>query len=49
METSIQGTRVLFDEVAAPLYYAALNQINAVVPYSVGSRTQTRVQMSAWV
>jgi uncharacterized protein (TIGR03437 family) len=33
--TTLGGTQVLFDGVAAPLLYASAGQINAVVPYEV--------------
>lgn len=35
------GTSVLFDGTAAPLLYAASNQINAIVPYSLSGKTTT--------
>jgi uncharacterized protein (TIGR03437 family) len=36
--TVLAGTRVLFDDVPAPLVYAARGQISAVVPYEVGGK-----------
>lgn len=43
--TQLAGTRVLFDGIPAPLLYTDSNQVNAVVPRSVGGRTSTRVQV----
>ncbi len=33
--TSLAGTRVLFDGVAAPLLYAQAEQVNAIVPFGM--------------
>lgn len=41
--TSLAGTRVLFDEVAAPLLYVGARQINAIVPYEVAGRRTVQV------
>lgn len=35
VETSLNGTSVTFNGVAAPLIFVSLNQINAIVPYEV--------------
>ncbi len=43
--TTLAGTRVLFDGVAAPLLYSQNNQINAVVPFSVAGKQSTSVQV----
>jgi uncharacterized protein (TIGR03437 family) len=43
--TQLGNTRLLFDNVAAPLLYVGENQINAVVPYAVYGRVSTRVQV----
>ncbi|MBS1874187.1 MAG: SMP-30/gluconolactonase/LRE family protein [Acidobacteria bacterium] len=43
--SALSGTRVLFDGVAAPLLYAGLSQINAIVPYSVAGKSIVRVQV----
>lgn len=43
--TGLSGTRVLFNGVAAPLLYAGLSQINAIVPYSVAGAQVVRVQV----
>jgi uncharacterized protein (TIGR03437 family) len=42
--TELNGTRVLFGGVAAPLLYVSPGQINAVVPYSYVPTTDVRVQ-----
>jgi uncharacterized protein (TIGR03437 family) len=41
--TSIGGVSVTFDEFAAPIIYAARNQINVVVPYGLAGRPTTVV------
>jgi trimeric autotransporter adhesin len=43
--TSLGGTRVLFDGIAAPLVYTAQNQVSAVVPYAVDGHSQTSLQV----
>jgi endo-1,4-beta-xylanase len=43
--TLIGGTRVLFDGVAAPMIYAAKNQVAAVVPYEIAGESSTQVQV----
>ncbi|HEY1497289.1 MAG TPA: SBBP repeat-containing protein, partial [Candidatus Solibacter sp.] len=43
--TSLGGTRVLFDGVAAPLLMVSGNQINAIVPSPVRFRAQTVMQV----
>jgi trimeric autotransporter adhesin len=45
--TNLGGTSVLFDGAAAPLLYAAFNQINAIVPYGVSGQTATQVTVTA--
>jgi len=45
--TALGGTSVLFDGTAAPLLYAATNQINAIVPYGLSGRTTTQVTVAA--
>ncbi len=47
LTTSLGGTRVLFDGVAAPLILVSANQINAIVPYAVANRTATVMQVEA--
>lgn len=41
LATSLGGTRVLFDGVAAPLVYVARNQLSAIVPAAVAGRAST--------
>ena len=41
------GTKVTFDDVPAPMVYAARGQISAVVPYSVAGKATTRVRVYA--
>jgi uncharacterized protein (TIGR03437 family) len=43
--TSLGGTRVLFDGVAAPLLMVSSNQVNAIVPSPVRFRAQTVMQV----
>jgi uncharacterized protein (TIGR03437 family) len=43
--TSLGGTRVLFDGVAAPLLMVTGNQVNAIVPSAVRFRAQTVMQV----
>jgi uncharacterized protein (TIGR03437 family) len=41
VSTNLSNTIVSFDSVQAPLLYAGLNQINAVVPFEVSGQTST--------
>jgi uncharacterized protein (TIGR03437 family) len=43
--SSLAGTQVLFDGVAAPLIYTLTGQVSAVVPYAVAGKTSTQVQV----
>jgi endo-1,4-beta-xylanase len=43
--TTIAGTRVLFDGVAAPMIYSVKNQVSAVVPYEIAGQSSTQVQV----
>ena len=44
--TTLGGTRVLFDGVAAPITYASANQVNAIVPFSLtADAVSTQVQV----
>jgi uncharacterized protein (TIGR03437 family) len=45
VDTLLAETRVLFDGVAAPLVYVSSTKSSAVVPYGVGGRVSTRVQV----
>lgn len=42
---SLQGVRVFFDGVPAPLLYASSGQVNAVVPYAVAGHAATQMQL----
>jgi uncharacterized protein (TIGR03437 family) len=46
VSTSLAGTQVLFDGVAAPLIYTVAGQVSAVVPYAVTGKTSTQLQVS---
>jgi uncharacterized protein (TIGR03437 family) len=41
---SLDGVRVWFDDIAAPILYAGAGQINAVAPYAIANRTSVRVE-----
>jgi len=43
--TTLDGARVLFDGVPAPLIYADSKQVNVVVPYSVAGQDTTNVEL----
>ena len=45
VNTTLGGTRVLFDGVPAPLIYTVENQLSAVVPYAVAGKPSTQVQV----
>jgi uncharacterized protein (TIGR03437 family) len=45
LDTVLDGTRVLFDGVAAPLIYVRADQISAVVPYGVTGKATTQLQV----
>ena len=44
-ETQLAGVRVLFDGVPAPLLFVRDDQINAIVPYALHGRVNTRLQI----
>jgi endo-1,4-beta-xylanase len=44
LPASLAGVRLLFDGVPAPLLYVQVDQVSAVVPFSVAGRTTTAVQ-----
>ncbi len=46
ISTSLAGTQVLFDGIAAPLTYVSETQINAIVPYELYGHTATQLQVS---
>lgn len=45
--TTLGGTSVFFDGIPAPLLYAAANQINAVVPFTLTGKTSTQLEIAA--
>jgi len=45
LSTSLAGTRVFFDGVAAPIIYTVAGQVGAIVPYGVSGKSATRVQV----
>lgn len=42
---SLGATTVLFDDVPAPLLYATVNQLSAIVPYEVSGQARTSIQV----
>ena len=42
---SLGATRVLFDDIPAPLLYTTAGQVSAIVPYGVSGQSQTSVQV----
>jgi uncharacterized protein (TIGR03437 family) len=44
--SSLGGTQVSFDGVFAPLFYAAENQINVLVPYEVAGSAQVNMKIT---
>jgi uncharacterized protein (TIGR03437 family) len=47
MPTTLGGTRVLINGVAAPLLYVSDSQINAVVPFGVAGQAKADIQVNA--
>ncbi len=45
LATTLAETRVLFDNVAAPLVYVSASQISAIVPYAVATKASTALQV----
>jgi uncharacterized protein (TIGR03437 family) len=43
--TTLGGTEVRFDGVAAPVIFARHDQVNAIVPYGVAGRTTTQLEV----
>jgi uncharacterized protein (TIGR03437 family) len=46
LENTLGGTRLLFDDVPAPLLYVSSRQVNALVPYSVQGKSSARLQIA---
>lgn len=44
VDTSLGGTRILFDGIPAPIIFARRDQVNAIVPYEIAGRLSVRVQ-----
>lgn len=42
-ETSLNGYRVLFDGIAAPILYSSQNRMDVVAPYGIAGRVSSRV------
>jgi len=45
VDTSLAGTRVLFDGIPAPLIYTRTDTVSAVVPYATYGKSSTMVQV----
>ncbi|MCW5979952.1 MAG: hypothetical protein KIT09_17860 [Bryobacteraceae bacterium] len=45
LSTSVGGTRVTFDGVAAPIVYASAAQVSVIVPYAVAGNSVTRMEI----
>lgn len=43
--TTLDGTRVLFDGIPAPLIYSSQGQVSAIVPYEIAAQKQTALQV----
>jgi uncharacterized protein (TIGR03437 family) len=43
--TTLANTQVLFDGIPAPIYYASAKQTSVFVPYGVGGRAATNIQV----
>jgi uncharacterized protein (TIGR03437 family) len=46
LETSVAGTRVLFNGIPGPIYYTSLGQVSAFVPYALAGQQCANVQIS---
>ena len=44
--TTLSGTQVFFDNIAAPLIYASAGQVTAAVPFGVAGRSTTQVMVA---
>jgi uncharacterized protein (TIGR03437 family) len=45
VDTTLAGTRVLFDGLPAPLVYTSSSQVSAVVPYATGGKSASATQV----
>ena len=46
LTTTLGGTQVLFDGVAAPMIYSFQTQVSAIAPYGLAGKSTTQVQVS---
>jgi uncharacterized protein (TIGR03437 family) len=46
LTTSLAGTQVFFDGVAAPLIYTSATQVSAVAPYAIARKSSTSLRVS---
>lgn len=47
LPTSLDGIRVLFDGVPAPLLYVRGDQLNGIVPYAVAAKSSTQLRVES--
>ncbi len=47
VSNTLAGSRVFFDEIPAPLLYAQRDQINAVAPFGLAGRPNTRLRVES--
>jgi len=45
VDNSLEGARVYFDGIAAPLVYTTAKQVSAIVPYEVAGKTATQMRV----
>ena len=45
VDNSLDGARVYFDGIAAPLVYTSAKQVSAIVPYEVAGKTTTQMRV----
>jgi uncharacterized protein (TIGR03437 family) len=45
IDTVLAGTRVLFDDIPAPIIHTSAGQVTAIVPYALAGRITTQVQV----
>jgi polyhydroxybutyrate depolymerase len=46
LDTTVAGTRVLFDGIPAPIYFTSAGQVSAFVPYATQQKQCSEVQIS---
>jgi uncharacterized protein (TIGR03437 family) len=47
LDSVLSGTRVLFDELPAPLVYVSATQVSAIVPYAVAGRLRSQLRIES--